>query len=96
MIQGVQVQNKYSYKLCAIYLMKRFREDDTQLASCLPMFMRSIKTRRPEAIALLVISISNTPAGSRRRLNPESMKITFNVCTQGTHTRWILVLQQTT
>jgi hypothetical protein len=46
--------------------------------SCLPMFMRSSRTRRPEAIALPVISISNT-RGSRRRLNPESMKIAFNV-----------------
>jgi hypothetical protein len=44
--------------------------------SCLPMFMRSSRTRRPEAIALPVISISNT-RGSRRR--PESMKIAFNV-----------------
>ena len=38
--------------------------------SCLPVIMRSSRTRRPEAIALLVISISNTE-GSRRRLNPQ-------------------------
>ena len=77
-------------QLCAIW----WNVSANMTRSCLPVIMRSSRTRRPEAIALLVISISNTE-GSRRQLNPQVDEDRLQ-CTQGTHTWWILVLQQTT